>query len=596
MRRGCWIPLLVVLLWTGCGRQETRRGEDGGMVSLDDPILGTFRIDRYEFPNVRGEPPRASTTVADAEAACAEQGKRLCTAAEWRRACLGPGGGARYGYGDEYRAGTCHIGEELDSGFASVNRYEEFVVASGDRGRCRTAEGVHDLIGNVEEWVLDDWNGQGAMLEGGAWYSQEQMADCSGLFARQPDYRLQGDQEVFSAGFRCCARDAAPGRAGGSLEAVARLEAATGADSDAAYVADDEVPLGDGRWIDRFEYPNREGERPRVGVSWTEAHALCEAAGKRLCEAREWAQGCGGEELHAFTTGPLHHRGVCAELQAEPTASGAFTDCVSPTGARDMVGSVWEWTASPMALPERGGDVTPLREVRGGSWFVDSSRARCRPRFGYPAAPEGARYEDVGFRCCRGEAAQAPAVGGASSPAIGCPDGMIAIDGFCIDTFEHPGREGRVPTGGLGLDGARSACADRGARLCTGAEWERACAGDALRRWPYGDVYDPRACNFGAAARGPEDPQLLPSGRLEGCRTPEGVADLTGNLWEWTLDPAGNGELRGGGWNVTSGLGQCWFVVSPSEGFSLPEVGARCCADGTSPVGLGVRGNPTGGS
>ena len=591
-----WIPILGLIALCACGGEEAGGRDDGGMVSIDDPQLGTFQIDRFKFPDVRGEKPRGNTAMADAAAACQAVGKRLCTAAEWRRACAGPDGTARYGYGADFRPGWCHIGVPLESGFTSVNEYESAVAGSGETSQCQTPEGVHDLIGNLEEWVLDDWNGQTGMLEGGAWYSQQQISDCSGLFGRQPDYRLQSDQQVFSAGFRCCTSANAPSDADVGRDAADRLAAAADADSDAAYAADDEVPLGGDVWIDRFEYPNRAGELPRVAVSWTEAEELCGAAGKRMCSAREWARACGGEDLLPYTTGDRHRPGVCPELHPGPTVSGAFAGCVSPSGARDMIGSVWEWTASPLALPERATPDTPLREVRGGSWFVDPTRARCRPRSGYPAAPQSARYEDVGFRCCRGEPAPPQPVVATETPVrVTCPASMVAVGQFCIDAYEFPNREGQVPSSGLDLDGARDACEKRGARLCTGSEWEQACAGAELRRWPYGDTYDPKACNFGDSARTAGDPQLLPAGRMDGCRTPEGVADMTGNLWEWTLDPGGNGRLRGGGWNVTSGLGQCWFAADPAEGFSLPELGARCCADGTSPVGLGVSGDPTGG-
>ena len=580
MGRLRWIPVLAVLAGLACDRQPVARGEDGGMVALEDPVLGTFEIDRYEYPNVRGSGPLAATDLAMAERACADLGKRLCTAAEWRRACRGPAGDLRYGYGATYAEGRCHIGEVLPSGFASVNEYESAVAGSGAHRKCRTPEGVYDLIGNVEEWVLDDWNGQGGMLEGGAWYTQEQMADCSGLYARQPDYRLQADQAVFSAGFRCCRSAEAPSQDDVARDARRRIEEAMARDSDAAYASDDEVPIPGGGWVDRFEYPNREGEFPRTAVSWTEASGLCQAAGKRLCSAREWARACGGEQLHPYPPGNVHLRGTCTELLDAPTVAGAFPRCESPSGARDMAGGVWEWTASPLELPERGA-AGALREVRGGSWFVDGTRARCRPEFGYPAAEEDARFEDVGFRCCRGDEAESPAPAEKSpSPTVTCPEGMVAVDAFCIDAYEHPNRPGELPLGGLDLPAAKEACTSRGLRLCTGQEWERACAGASLRRWPYGDTYDPAACNFGAAAREEGQPQLLPSGAMEGCATPEGIHDQTGNLWEWTTDARGTGQLRGGCWNVTSGLGQCWFAVYPTEAFSLPEVGVRCCTDG----------------
>ena len=42
---------------------------------------------------------------------------------------------------------------------------QEFLVDSGSKQYCQT-DGVFDLIGNLEEWVLDDWQGRVGSLEG----------------------------------------------------------------------------------------------------------------------------------------------------------------------------------------------------------------------------------------------------------------------------------------------------------------------------------------------------------------------------------------------------------------------------------------------
>ena len=62
----------------------------------------------------------------------------------------------------------------------------ELIIASGDREACQSTEGVFDMVGNLEEWVLDSWRGAEGMLEGGAWYTHTSYADCSGRYSRQP--------------------------------------------------------------------------------------------------------------------------------------------------------------------------------------------------------------------------------------------------------------------------------------------------------------------------------------------------------------------------------------------------------------------------
>src|SRR5271165_6811240 len=43
------------------------------------------------------------------------------------------------------------------------------------------------------------------------------------------------------------------------------------------------VPVHKRVCVDRFEWPNRPGAKPDVGMDWNEANAQCSAVGKRLC-------------------------------------------------------------------------------------------------------------------------------------------------------------------------------------------------------------------------------------------------------------------------------------------------------------------------
>lgn len=565
--RGGGVLLLVVA--TGC---PEGRGDD--MQRIDWHPDGVFSIDRYEFPNQIGQFPTHGVTLQEAVEACAEAGKHLCTATEWRAACRGPEG-RRWPWGDRPIPDICRL--EVDAGGhtslvdqgANEDGKLSGVAASGAYRDCSTPEGVHDLAGNLEEWVQDDWLGRSGSLEGGAWYTRQSYADCSGDYSRSPDYRLEVDQPVGSAGFRCCTR--AEGGVTAALvaaDAHARrvLPAAEG-----PAPGTEEVPIGEDRWMDRMPWPNVQGALPQLGATWTEAGALCGAVGKRLCTAAEWEQACAGPDGLAFPYGNRHVPSACP---AAVSASGTFFACESPAGALDMIGGGWEWTATPLAMADLQGGRGPLVEIRGGGSADDPHKARCRPEDGYPAVPMDQSHPALRFRCCRGPLPPVPAP---VPPAHRCPEGMRALGtSVCVDALEHPNVGGGLPTGGLSAAEAVSACASAGKRLCTTDEWLAACGGTTGRRWPTGDTWT-GGCFVQDGAQGPR-----PSGAGD-CVSPDGVGDLAGNLWEWTEGPGGP-ELRGGGWLLGAGLAQCRARAVPPEGAEgRAEWGARCCAEPVGP-------------
>jgi formylglycine-generating enzyme required for sulfatase activity len=571
---------LLLALLGGCPAEEPPAPADEGMVELSTADGWRFSIDRYEHPNQAGVKPVTYVDMAQAQQACAAESKRLCTAAEWRRACAGPEGSLRFGYGASFRPEACHTGQRLPSGHNSMMDPDALVAPSGAYPGCVTPEGVHDLVGNLEEWVLDDWQGLNGMLEGGAWYTFTSYADCSGRYSRQPDFRVDPEHKVFSAGIRCCRSDEPPPPALIRADAE-RQQAATQGSPGVPYDPDAEVEVAPGLRMDRYEYPNRPGELPLTGLSAREAQGRCEQAGKRLCEAWEWEQTCAGPEHRALPYGEHPEPGACPSALDQPTASGSHPRCVTGSGVADLVGGVWEWTASPLDIPVKQGSTHgELREIRGGSWFSDPMKSSCYPRNGYPAVPEDQRWPDVGFRCCRGEA---PRAQDQPQPAsVRCPEGMTPIGDFCIDTWEHPSRLGEQPAAQLSLDDARQACSERGVRLCTVKEWEQACSGQHRRRWPYGNTYIPERCNDDANRDRRQGAGASPAGAFPDCVTPEGVADMSGNLWEWVEDDseAGGGRMQGGGWNLSSGLGQCWDSAEAQPGHRSPQTGTRCCSDG----------------
>lgn len=80
-----------------------------------------------------------------------------------------------------------------------------------------------------------------------------------------------------------------------------------------------------------------------------------------------------------------------------------------------------------------------------------------------------------------------------------------------------------------------------GGRLPYEAEYERAAKGWNGRVYPWGNVFNKRIVNHGRFAQQQHEDvdgfsELAPVGSFPAGRTPEGVADLAGNVEEWVAD------------------------------------------------------------
>jgi formylglycine-generating enzyme required for sulfatase activity len=123
-------------------------------------------------------------------------------------------------------------------------------------------------------------------------------------------------------------------------------------------------------------------------VTYAEAEATCQARDGRLCSLEEWRLGCGGPKKQRFPYGSAFARGACnvasiAGFYGEAVQAGAYGECLSPSGALDMVGNVGEWVDGGLAV--------------GGDFATAEREATCQAKGTPPAGYSGA---EVGFRCC----------------------------------------------------------------------------------------------------------------------------------------------------------------------------------------------------
>ena len=168
-----------------------------------------YCIDKYEWPNQQGVRPEVMNRFHQAQVKCAAAGKRMCTESEWTFACEGdeakpyPNGYVRdheaclndkpwkqFNAASYTPRNGAKAKDELDRLWQGL--------PSGARPLCRSAFGVYDMTGNVDEWTRSSVPGERpSVLKGGYWGPVRTRC--------RPATKAHGEDHVFyQQGFRCC--------------------------------------------------------------------------------------------------------------------------------------------------------------------------------------------------------------------------------------------------------------------------------------------------------------------------------------------------------------------------------------------------------
>ena len=196
-------------------------------------------------------------------------------------------------------------------------------------------------------------------------------------------------------------------------------------------------------------------------------------------------------------------------------------------------------------------------------------------------------------------------------PARGDPTASADIAPFCVDSTEvtvaaydacvtaggctkagaggacNEGVQGREnhPINCVNWSQSMSYCAQAGKWLATAQEWEQAALGPDGRKYPWGNAEpDEQLCwtNVGAAGHGFKRSSTCPVGSFPTGNSPFGLADMVGNVAEWTStlssDSEGNQRAnRGGSWyDVYPSKEHAAFHYGDNPSLQINNLGFRC--------------------
>jgi len=178
---------------------------------IGERVHKRYCIDKYSWPNVKGERPEVMNNFYQAQVKCAAVGKRMCTESEWTFACEGPEMKPfPHGYvRDPEKCNGDHLWDHPSMKKVARRDPKELArlwkgVRSGSQPNCISDFGVADLPANNDEVVANErpagsrWDKFSSVHTGGPWYKGVRNQCRPKIYTHDEGFYY------YFLGFRCC--------------------------------------------------------------------------------------------------------------------------------------------------------------------------------------------------------------------------------------------------------------------------------------------------------------------------------------------------------------------------------------------------------